>query len=224
RAVAVGGTAAAGYTVSGLAPGIVTLRGGFTAVDILGGSGNDTYAILVALPALHVDAGMGNDTLDYSSWATGVAVNLAAGTATGIARGVSGFENAYGGAGNDTLVGDGLDNILVGNAGNDTLSGGAGNDFLVGGAGNDTVDGGDGDDLLVAGVLTGGVDLDRDRRIATTWAQSYGDQSAAYQALAGFVPATPPSSGDRLTGGDGFDWFWATAPNVVDLGFFERVG
>lgn len=57
-----------------------------------------------------------------------------------IAHGVT-IENAVGGAGNDTLVGNGASNYLEGGSGNDTLFGWGGNDMLVGGGGNDRLDG-----------------------------------------------------------------------------------
>lgn len=47
-----------------------------------------------------------------------------------------------GGFGNDTLRGEGGDDLLVGGAGNDSLDGGPGRDELIGGPGNDTLDGG----------------------------------------------------------------------------------
>src|SRR5262249_53955231 len=47
------------------------------------------------------------------------------------------IENAYGGDGNDVIIGNGADNYLSGGGGNDKLDGGAGNDTLVGGAGAD---------------------------------------------------------------------------------------
>jgi hypothetical protein len=41
------------------------------------------------------------------------------------------IENAKGGSGNDTLIGNDLDNVLTGNGGNDTITGGLGNDTVV---------------------------------------------------------------------------------------------
>ena len=49
-----------------------------------------------------------------------------------------GFQNVVGGAGNDTIIGDGNANVLTGGAGNDTLDGGVGADTMIGGIGNDT--------------------------------------------------------------------------------------
>lgn len=62
-----------------------------------------------------------------------------------IAHGVT-IENARGGGGNDSIVGNEAANSLDGGAGNDTISGGGGNDTLIGRDGNDTIDGGAGSD------------------------------------------------------------------------------
>ena len=62
------------------------------------------------------------------------------------------IENVIGGAGNDTINGDGNNNVLTGGAGNDTLIGNGGNDTLNGGAGNDTMNGGAGNDTMLGGV------------------------------------------------------------------------
>lgn len=78
----------------------------------------------------------------------------------GIAYGVT-IENAKGGSGKDTIIGNDVANKLEGNAGddllegrkgNDTLIGGEGNDRLVGGAGIDFQTGGAGNDVFVAEV------------------------------------------------------------------------
>ncbi len=57
------------------------------------------------------------------------------------------IENATGGSGSDTLIGNQVDNVLNGGAGNDVLRGGLGNDTLVGGAGNDRLYGAAGADM-----------------------------------------------------------------------------
>jgi Hemolysin-type calcium-binding repeat (2 copies). len=53
-----------------------------------------------------------------------------------------------GGAGNDTLFGNGNWDLLDGGAGNDSLDGGGGIDVLVGGTGADTLTGGGSDDTF----------------------------------------------------------------------------
>lgn len=128
----------------------------------IGGSGADVFQIANAryLSGL-IDGGAGVNTLDYSGYTAGVAVNLGAGTATNVRGGMVNIANVMGGAGADTLIGDAGNNILLGNAGNDMLSGGpGGNDVLVGGAGNDSLTGSLGRNLLIGGLgadtLTGG--------------------------------------------------------------------
>ncbi len=78
-------------------------------------------------------------------------------TNTGAAAGdtYSGIEGLVGGAGNDTVTGDGLANFLFGSAGADQVSGGAGNDYLDGGNGADNLWGGAGADQHIGGSGTG---------------------------------------------------------------------
>ncbi len=58
--------------------------------------------------------------------------------------------------GNDTLFGNGADNIIEGLGGDDSISGGAGDDIINGGDGNDTLNGGNNND-----TLSGGADNDQ---------------------------------------------------------------
>jgi Ca2+-binding RTX toxin-like protein len=55
-------------------------------------------------------------------------------------------------AGNDTVSGDALGNVIDGRGGNDALAGGGGNDFIAAGEGDDLADGGDGNDRLFGGT------------------------------------------------------------------------
>jgi serralysin len=54
-----------------------------------------------------------------------------------IAAGVT-IENAFGGAGNDVIIGNNTNNILMGGAGDDILYGGGESDHLFGNEGKDT--------------------------------------------------------------------------------------
>ena len=91
------------------------------------------------------DAG-GTDTINVSGFTQDQVVNLNAGQFSdvgGLTKNLSiafncNIENAVGGSGNDTLIGNALANVLTGGDGNDTLTGGDGADRLVGGSGNDT--------------------------------------------------------------------------------------
>ncbi|MEM8236309.1 serralysin family metalloprotease [Morganella morganii subsp. sibonii] len=89
--------------------------------------------------------GGGNDTLNFSRYKQDQKISLREGDfsdvggLTGnvsIAHGVK-IENAYGGRGNDVIIGNDENNILKGNGGDDMLYGGAGQDQLWGGTGND---------------------------------------------------------------------------------------
>ncbi|MFN5995837.1 MAG: M10 family metallopeptidase C-terminal domain-containing protein [Paracoccaceae bacterium] len=114
----------------------------------------------------------GIDTIDFSNFSQNQEISLIALTYSNIgglidnmtiARGVV-VENAYAGAGNDTLTGNEVANFMRGNAGTDLLTGNQGNDTLEGGSGVDTIYGGEGDDLLDGGdgtdVMEGGVGND----------------------------------------------------------------
>ena len=121
----------------------------------IGGSANRIY--------MTVWDGNGVDTYDMSNYTTGVTINLNPGASSitsttqlaylGNGHYASGnvynaylynndarsyIENAVGGSGNDTLIGNAIANNLNGGSGNDTLTGGGGNDTIIGGPGNDT--------------------------------------------------------------------------------------
>jgi serralysin len=83
--------------------------------------------------------GDGNDTLDVSGYQSNQVINLKAGAFSdigglkgnvSIARGCT-IENAIGGSGHDTLIGNDVDNRLTGGAGADQLRGGGGADTFI---------------------------------------------------------------------------------------------
>ncbi len=131
--------------------------------NLTGGSSDDTFVIPRGVKfAGKIDGGdtTSINTLDYSTYTTGINVDLGAGVATNIAGGVSNITDVLGGAGNDVLTGSSGDNLLRGNGGNDVINGMGGNDILVGGPGDDSITGGDGRDLIMGGLgrdtLSGG--------------------------------------------------------------------
>jgi hypothetical protein len=126
------------------------LSGGGT-VHALGGSGGNVFKVNSAPSfALSLDGGAGMNWLDYSGYGSGVSVNLASKTATGL-TGISRIENVVGSRFNDTLTGDAANNILLGLSGNDSLQAGSGRAILIGGDGNSTLQGGSGQDILIGG-------------------------------------------------------------------------
>ncbi|MBL8545757.1 MAG: M10 family metallopeptidase, partial [Hyphomonadaceae bacterium] len=142
----------------------MTTRTGATTYGFNSNTGIGAFSIASAAQGAIFciwDAG-GIDTLDLSGYGTNSEIDLrpesfsSAGTHSSgamrgnisIARGVT-IENAIGGSGNDTIIGNGANNILIGGAGADRISGGDGNDliyadaadelnFVTGGAGTDT--------------------------------------------------------------------------------------
>ena len=110
-------------------------------------TGRDYYSARSATDKLifTVWDGGGNDTLNFSRYKQDQKISLREGDfsdvggLTGnvsIAHGVK-IENAFGGHGNDVIIGNDENNILMGNGGDDVLYGGAGQDQLWGGTGND---------------------------------------------------------------------------------------
>lgn len=100
--------------------------------------------------------GGGTDTLDLSASSANQFINLNEGTLSdifgrlgnlGIAVGTI-LENARGGSGADTIIGNAFDNDLYGGGGVDQLFGGAGADHLRGDADADILVGGAGDDIF----------------------------------------------------------------------------
>lgn len=106
------------------------LYGGTGTDNLWGGTGSDLLAGGAGIDLLNGETG--TDTATYSAAAAGVTVNLALGTASN--DGDSGsdtlvnIENLRGSAYNDSLTGDGNDNLIRGGAGNDALDGGSGTD------------------------------------------------------------------------------------------------
>jgi Ca2+-binding RTX toxin-like protein len=128
----------------------VSLGGGSDMVRV--GTGDDVY-----------DGGKGDDFVSFgfvSFDGTGMTINNSIGVSCDLSLltkqdfGVfgkdiiTGFENADGGDGNDSLYGTSGDNALYGMLGNDRLFGRSGNDKLNGGGGDDFLSGGRGTDIF----------------------------------------------------------------------------
>ena len=132
-----------------------TLVGGSIGTASVSIAGVDSNDVLFGTPGNdYLDGGAGYDTASYANATSGVHVSLAitgpqdtvgAGTDTLI-----NIEYLIGSAYDDTLSGNGVDNVyLEGDSGNDTLIGGVGDDYLIGGTGNDVLQGGAGNDMFV---------------------------------------------------------------------------
>ncbi|HDT0722468.1 TPA: M10 family metallopeptidase C-terminal domain-containing protein [Proteus mirabilis] len=99
----------------------------------------------------------GIDTLDFSLYTVDQVINLNEGSFSNIGGLRSNIsiayntiiEDAIGGKGHDTIIGNRVNNKIRGGDGDDIIYGGFGNDYLYGDKGNDQLIGGDGDDILV---------------------------------------------------------------------------
>jgi Ca2+-binding RTX toxin-like protein len=221
-----------------------TLTGDSGNNSIWGDGGNDT--IIGGAGADILSGGTGTDTLSYATSTTGVTVNLATNTASGgDAKGdiISGFENAVGGSGNDTLTAAAAGSNLDGGAGNDILYGGNGNDIISGGSGNDlvyasggtdTIDGGTGSDTIDYSVGTTDmtIDLTKGQGYYTSYPAGADHFSAFENAVGGSANDTMigNSLDNILSGGTGNDTFNGGAGNDTLYGgsgadvFFLQAG
>ncbi len=150
--------------------------------DYLAGSvGNDTYVFAysgnnLGTDTVAEDPNLDTDTLDFSAFAPGIAVNLGSTSTQTIASGIlslslssaAGIENVIGGEGNDSITGNSRDNTLLGHGGDDTLIAGSANNTLIGGDGDDeflinqsssngeeSILGGGGNNSLIASLVSG---------------------------------------------------------------------
>jgi len=109
------------------------------------------------------------------------------------------IENAIGGSGNDTIIGNAADNVLTGGGGADSMAGEGGSDTLRGGTGNDRLWGNDGDDQIAGEAnddsIWGGSGNDR----------LWGNEGA--DALDG------QDGNDNIWGGSGNDRIWGASGN-----------
>jgi Ca2+-binding RTX toxin-like protein len=116
---------------------------------LIGGADDDTYffgaALIPEADQVTENVNEGTDTLSFIFLTTSVRLHLGETSAQSVHTNRTlrlnssiTFENASGGSGADTLIGNTLNNALIGGAGDDTLNGAQGSDLLSGGANNDT--------------------------------------------------------------------------------------
>jgi serralysin len=140
---------ASGYStnqVINLTPGSLSSIGGITAAEF------PTFAQVNANRAAAGMAPVAQATYDGNRnvFMTNPAFYGRLEDNVGIAYGAI-IENAVGGSGHDSMIGNAADNRMSGNGGNDIIASGLGDDTLDGGSGNDEMLGGAGDDLYVVG-------------------------------------------------------------------------
>jgi hypothetical protein len=180
---------------------------GVGSVVFHGGQGDDVFKVLASPTgtALTLDGGGGVNTLDYTAYPGGVVVDLAAGTATGFAGGISNIANVFGSVFADRLTGNALGNVLLGSGGRDTLDGGAGSDLLI--AGTTSYEALPNDLVFILREWAR-TDAGYDQKVTDLTSGGGLNGSRLLSAANVFGDA----SGSTLLGGDGLDWFFARVP------------
>ncbi len=209
------GAAQDGYGDTDTLVGIEEVRGS-RYNDVLVGSNSGPLESFEGLAGNDSINGRGGlDVANYSQSPAGVAVNLAAGTASDGWGGTDLLLNIEGVRGSDFA---------------DTLTGGAQANFLEGGVGNDTLDGGAGQDAamythasgsvsvnLASGVVSGADGVDKLAGIESVYGSAFND---ALTGDAGDNFLCGNAGNDTLDGGAGVDtadYYFALTPVTADL-------
>lgn len=124
------------------------------------------------------------------------------------------IENAYGGDGNDVIIGNDADNYLFGGHGHNNLQGGAGNDILDGGPDGSILAGGTGNDIYEVRSL-GDVIIENANEgadAALVYVNNYVLADNVENAMAELT------SGQTLTGNDGDNWLVGNVGNDTLVG------
>lgn len=115
-----------------------TLEGNSSRNTINGGLGNDSFVFSFGGDRLDGDGGV--DSLHFTPAVTGATFTRSVTVDLSSSVRVEGrsevttlveFENVFSGDGNDTLIGNGLDNLIAGNGGFDRMTGGGGADTFI---------------------------------------------------------------------------------------------
>ena len=130
-----------------------------TDISLQHTAGDVETVTLTSIESISLNGGALADSLTFAGSLAGTTVTSVAvsaldgddnlnGTGAGVQLVFSG------GNGNDTLIGDSQNDVLIGGNDNDALTGGGGIDILIGGSGNDSIQGNEGADIVTAGAGT----------------------------------------------------------------------
>ena len=193
----------------------LTLNGAAGDDDLVSGNGNDTFT-----------GGPGSDGVNYEAASGPVVIDLTAGTATGMGNDIfpgSDIQNAEGGDFDDTITGNGLNNVLSGGEGNDVIDGLLGNDTQAGNDGNDTLLQGtaaDGSDVLSGGANTAAGDtVDYSGRTGALFVQPAGGAVSGE----GGCPLAATCEGDNISSNNENYLLGSAADKFVGAGVDEYI-
>jgi len=205
-----------------------SIQSGNSNDTMLGGAGDDYLQVQNFVTTRVVDGGTGTDVLAFgddslSKFSSGVVFDLSKTTAQTVASGVvvtvSGIENVYGSAGNDTLIGDANANMLRGDHGDDTLYGGDGDDLLEGGFGNNVIDGGAGTDTVTYATYAYGSIKTSSVSLLTGKAGFVTDSGATFEdSLSGVENVIGSNGADVIVGDAGNNFIRGQGGNDILTG------
>lgn len=214
-------------------------------IELIGGGSNDVYSVDAdtKLPRVFLDeSGGGSDTLDFSLTTTqGVLIDLRSSFLQTVnanlavqLKNPTAFENVIGGSRNDSLIGNSNANVLVGGPGDDYLDGQAGNDLVIGGLGLDQLNGGANDDIVIAGRTTLDGNINGLNELIAEWKSTAtfttrvarlrsGVGASRASLIAKSTVLNDTTSGDRIYGGTGQDWFFRSREEIVTDQVFGEI-
>jgi len=190
------------------------INGSFTFArfaNLTGGTANDFFVFSNGSGVSGtINGGTGTSRLDYSSYLTGVYVNLVTGVATG-AGSVTNIQQVHGSGNNDVLVGNGAGVLLMETAGMNLMIGGT--------AGRATLDSGSGQDIVIVGSTTYDNNQAALQAIEDYWSTNGGTFAQRVAGLSSGIPGGyqlnsstvkhHTGSGDTIALGSANDWlFW----------------
>jgi Ca2+-binding RTX toxin-like protein len=142
-----------------------TLTGNNQDNIIRGGDGNDFIDGRFGSDTM--DGGNNIDTLDVSFFSGAYVLDMTTGITNFIGEIAINFENINTGAGDDSLTGSSIANVINSGFGNDSVLGASGNDTLNGNGGVDYLNGGAGNDRLIGETETDVYQVDADVDLGT---------------------------------------------------------
>ena len=119
----------------------------------------------------------------------------------------------FGGNGDDKLTAGQGSAMLVGGDGNDRLDGGNGLGVLIGGNGSDELKAGKGNTILIAGSTSYDTPTPAKLVALDNVMSSLAAGGSTLSSLLNATTIDDDSSADKLEGGDGIDWFFASVLN-----------
>lgn len=182
---------------------IVTESAGSTPAILYKGTSSLSDTISVASQTVDavVDLVAGAGKLIYSALAGSSSLLAASpsGSSGEFNFSLTGFENVYGGSGDDHLTGDSKANVLKGGDGDDLVDGGGGNDTIIGGSGegDDTYIGGEGIDTVSYTSATEGITVN------LLFGHSAQGPEIGTDALSGIENVVGGDGDDSISGDDG---------------------